>query len=198
MTNLLPLIQHASGLRRIVTVGGGGQEGPIDDTDFPALHVPFTRFRGHLCTLVTLGVEAVARTAPQVSFIHDYPGTVYTPFMNRIEGWKGTILRTYAYLFGNWVCVPVEESGQRHLYLATSGMYPPAESGSTTITLEREGEVEVARGTNGQIGSGMYSIGKYCESASPAVLNLLAGLRNNGMVDKVWEHYSSEIRRIMK
>ncbi|KXL46738.1 hypothetical protein M433DRAFT_153455 [Acidomyces richmondensis BFW] len=115
---------------------------------FPALHVPFIRFRGHICTLVTLVFEAVAKTAPQVSFIHDYPGPVYTPFMNRILGWKGIILRAYASIFGYWVCAPIEESGERHLFLAASGMYAPAENLDMAIPL---GKVEVARGANGKL-----------------------------------------------
>lgn len=73
--NLLPLIQHAPGLRRVVTVAGGSLEGCIDPTDFPAIRVPFFRLRGHLTTLITLGLEAIARTSPEVSFIHYGPGT---------------------------------------------------------------------------------------------------------------------------
>jgi len=194
ITNLLPLLQHAPSLRRIVCVGGGGHEGPLDPTDFPALRVPRHELRGHLITLISLGLEAVARTAPEVSFVHDYPGTVNTTLFSRMKGVPGALMRAYVCLLGPWVCVPIEESGERHLYLATSAMFPPLTSGSAAVQLG-DG-VDVALGTNGEIGSGMYSVGWDCESASGAVRELLAGLREKGMVDEVWRHTEGEFKRI--
>jgi hypothetical protein len=118
ITNLLPLLQDATSVGRIVTVAGGGHEGPLDPTDFPALRVPLLDLRGHLSTLISLGLEAVARTAPEVSFVHDYPGTVNTPLSSRMKNVpQAPIRRVDAY-------VPVEESGERHLYLATSARFP--------------------------------------------------------------------------
>lgn len=75
IVNLTPLIQHAQGLRRVITVAGGSHEGRIDPTDFPALRVPFLRLRGHITTLITLGLEAISRTAPEVRLINYGPGT---------------------------------------------------------------------------------------------------------------------------
>ena len=106
---------------------GAGNEGPLDPNDLPALHVPFLRLRGHLCTLLSLGLEAVARTAPEVTFVHDYPGTVQTTLVSRIEGVRGVLLRAYVWLLGRWICVPIEKSGERHLYLATSAKYSARE-----------------------------------------------------------------------
>jgi len=34
IVNLLPLLQQAHGLRRVITVAAGGKEGPIDANDF--------------------------------------------------------------------------------------------------------------------------------------------------------------------
>ena len=194
ITNLLPLIQRAPSLRRIVTVGGGTLEGPIDPTDFPALRVPLLKIRGHLTTLITLGLEAIARAAPEVSFAHDYPGTVNTPLMTHAKGLHGVLVRTYIGLFGRWVCVPTEESGERHLYLATSSKFQPASGQNAGIQLG-DG-VEVAVGTTGEVSSGVYSVGWDCESASPAVHELLAGLREKGMVDEIWRHTEGEYKRV--
>jgi hypothetical protein len=195
ITNLLPLIRQAPSLRRIVTVGGGTLEGPIDPTDFPALRVPLLKLRGHLITLITLGLEAVERTAPEVSFVHDYPGTVNTPLMTHAKGLHGVLVRAYIGLFGRWICVPIEESGERHLYLATSGKFQPASGKNAGIQLGYG--VEAAVGTTGEIGSGVYSVGWDCESASPAVRELLAGLREKGMVDEIWRHTEGEYKRIV-
>jgi hypothetical protein len=186
ITNLLSLFGNAPFLRRVVTVAGGTQEGPLDASDFPGLRVPFPDLRGHLTTLVTLGLEAVAKTAPEVSFIHDYPGTVKTPFLNSVpeEMLKGRVL------------LPVDESGERHLYLATSARYSALEGGNDGVPLG-DGD-ELAVGTTGQLGSGMYSIGSNCESASLAVRELLAGLREKGTVKEIWRHTEGEFKRITK
>lgn len=61
MANLIPLVQQATSLRRIVTVGGGGIEAPLDATDFPGIKVPAQQILGHLCTHVTLGMESRKR-----------------------------------------------------------------------------------------------------------------------------------------
>ena len=140
--------------------------------------------RGHLCSLVTLGLEAVARTAPTVSFVHDYPGTVKTRFLDYLTEEQRSGL----------VFVPIEECGERHLFLATSRRFPAKEGGSDGVKLG-EGD-EAALGTAGERGSGMYSVGSDCESASAEVRELLAGLRENGMVDEVWRHTEKEFKRI--
>lgn len=196
VTNLLPLLTGAQFLRRVLFVAGGTNEGPLDPTDFAAIHVPLAELRGHLTTLITLGLEAVAKTAPSVSFVHDYPGTVKTALFARMPGIRGLILRLYTFVLGPWVCVPIDESGERHLYLATSARYPPLEGNN--VGVKSIDEVEIAVGTTGEVGSGVYSVGRYCEDASPDVRNFLGGLRAKGMVDEVWSHTETEFKRIMK
>lgn len=184
ITNLLPLLQNAPVLRRIVTVAGGSCEGPIDPEDFPALRVPLPDIRGHLTTLITLGLEAVAASHPEVSFVHDYPGTVRTPLLKQFSEEQ---LKTFVF-------VPIDECGERHLYLATSAQFPPAAGESHAVPLS-DG-LEPALGTTGLAGSGVYSVGSDCESASQEVRDLLAGLREKGMVRDVWAHTQGEFKRI--
>jgi len=155
--NLLPLLRCAPSLRRVVTVGAGSLEGPIDRSDLPALHVPLPELRGHLGSLITLGLEAVAKTASEVSFIHDYPGTVNTPFISYLSEEQ---LKAYE-------LVSVEDSGERHIFLATSAKFPAVGGQSDGVRLE-DG-VEVAIGSTGEVAGGLYSVGHECESASPAV-----------------------------
>jgi hypothetical protein len=184
ITNLLPLLRNASTLRRIVTVGGGGMEGPLDVADFPALRVPLPQLRGHLTTLITLGLEAIAKTASDVSFVHDYPGTVNTGLYRDMD----------VPPFDTSLSVPIEESGERHLYLATSARFPSREGNDTAV--RSNAGVEVAAGTTGEVGTGVYSVGENCESASSEVVELLAVLREKGMVEEVWRHTEREFRRI--
>lgn len=199
MTKLLPLLQRASALRRVITVGGGGLEGRLDPSDLPARRVSMIAGRGHLVTLVTLGLESVAKIAPEVSFIHDFPGTVNTPLFSRVEGILGVVMRTLVYFLGRWICVPVEESGERHLYLATSARYPPASvNGDESSGVPLGDGLDLAQGTTGEVGSGTYSVGWDGASASPTVQKLLAGYREKGMVEEVWRHTESEFNRIIE
>ena len=199
MTNLLPLIRRASNLRRVVTVGKGGFEGQLDPSDFPASRVPLRAIRGHVCTLISLGLESVAKSAPEVSFIHNDPGAVKTSLLDRMEGVVGVLMRAYISIVGYWICVPIEECGERQLYLATSARYPPASAGSDRSAGVPLGYgVEVAEGTTGEIGSGVYSVKWDGASASPAVQKLLAGYREDGMMEDIARHTESEFDRITK
>jgi hypothetical protein len=90
--------------------------------------------------------------------------------------------------------VPLEESGERHLYLATTARFPAKEEGCDGVKVGKGDEIAV--GTNGERGSGMYSVGSDCESASVEVRKLLAGLRGKGMVDEVWRHTQDEFKRV--
>ncbi|KAI1748264.1 NAD(P)-binding protein [Xylaria castorea] len=187
ITNLLHLVQRASALRRVVTVGGGGHESGLDTSDFQALRVSSTpeKLRGPLTSLVTLGLEAVAQAAPDVSFIHDFPGSVRTKI---VEALPEEVLRTLKWM-------PIDESGQRHLYLATSARYPPA-NGVDAAGVPLGDGIEVVVGTTGTAGSGVYSLGVDCEAASPAVLEILRSMRERGLVHEVRLHTKGEFRRI--
>ena len=103
-TNLLPLIKRGSKLRRVVTIGKGGFEGQLDPSDFPASRVPLRAIRGHICTLVSLGLESVAKMAPEVSFIHGDPGAVKTSLLDRMEGVVGVLEHTYLSWATGYVC----------------------------------------------------------------------------------------------
>jgi hypothetical protein len=97
-------------------------------------------------------------------------------------------------VIGRWVYIPEEEVGERHLFLATSSKYP-------SLKMEADGlklvdGVQVARGIDGNVGSSVYSIRQNCESAAPEVEKLLAGLRKEGLVEKVWAHTEAEFKRI--
>ena len=197
ITNLLPLLQRAPVLRRVVTVGKGGFEGPLDSSDFPAKRVPLRAIRGHISTLLTLGLESFARTNHDVSFIHCDPGAVKTALYDRVEGFFGVFMRAFLFVVGYWVCVPIEECGERQLFLATSARYPPAgvidDSGSGV----RLGDgVDVAKGTTGEVGSGVYSVLWDGTSASTAVQEVLAGYRDKGMVEEIQQHTKGEFDRI--
>ncbi|KAL4770690.1 hypothetical protein BDW60DRAFT_223786 [Aspergillus nidulans var. acristatus] len=189
--NLLPLLEHASCLRRVVTVGAAGFEGPINTSDFGGLQVAPRQVRGHVATLITLGLEALARHAPSVSFVHSYPGTVDTPLTRRVMSSTGAAPM-------DWM--NPTESGERHLYLLTSSRYPGRNEDAGLAQLNGDGvsDPDVIRGTDGKLGSGVYAVGLDGECVSMETLGFLDTLRKREMVDLAWEHTVGEFERIAR
>ena len=200
IVNLLPLIQQASSLRRVVTVLAGGKEGPVDTSDIDARKVPLLSARGHAASLITFSLEALAKQAPNVSFVHDFPGFVKTDIASKSSGVAMSVLSVVSAALAPFFSISAEECGERHLFLSTSAKYPPgstsegAEEAASGVPLADQ--IEVARGTDGKVGSGVYSIGSDVESVGPDVEALLAKLRNEGIADKIWEHTEGEFKRI--
>ena len=139
----------------------------------------------------------MARKAPDVTFIHGFPGAVKTGIARDLKGAPGIILKTVFAVLGPFFYVPNLECGERHLYLATSAKYPPASAGETAPSMVPLGDgVLVARGIDGKAGSGVYSIEQNLESAGPQVEALLAEFRKEGFVEEVWKRTTEEFRRI--
>ena len=165
-------------------------------------------YRDQVSSLLTLSLEAVARQAPSVGFVHDCPGVVNTPGLNSFPGIMGSVSRVVIRLLGTTFCIPNVESGERHLFLATSAMYAPAEKvangdgdgGGSGVPFVAAGgdrrDETAARGTNGKNGSGVYSILAEGQSSGPKVEKVLVGLRDAGMVDKVWQRTEGELEQI--
>jgi hypothetical protein len=194
IVNLLPLLQNATALRRVVSVFAGTKEGPVDTTDFQGWKVPILSARGHAASLVTMSHEALAKRAPDVSFVHDFPGPVKSGIGRGATGAVMFIMKAVFTVLGPLFYIPNEESGERHLFFATSAMYPAGTGGEKAPGVP--GGVAVARGTNGEIGGGVYSINQNGESAGPKVEELLAKMRKEGVVEKLWKHTEGEYKRI--
>lgn len=92
---------------------------------------------------------------------------------------------------GFFLEMPIQQSGDRHLFLATSARYPGKEGGKGVEFVDG-----VARGTDGRVGSGVYSVNQLGESSGPKVERLLAEFRKNGVADKVWKNMEDEWERI--
>ncbi|KAI1034680.1 hypothetical protein LB504_004740 [Fusarium proliferatum] len=194
--NLLPLLKKAPSLRRVISVMAGTHEGKLFSDDIAARNIPFTSIhnsRGHMCSALTLSLEALSRQAPEVSFIHNFPGSVDT---NLIRSGDGFMMQVMKYWFKVSMAVrrqwlPKEECGERHAWLCLTGRYPDKEGSENGI---KEGEVAV--GTDGNKGSGVYSVDWDGESASGEVVKLLDGFKEEGLVEKVWKDQEKEFIRI--
>ena len=116
-----------------------------------------------------------------------------------MEGWQGVLMRAWVFVVGYWKSVPVEECGERHLFLATSARFKPRNGdGNSSGGVPVAEGIEVARGTNSEVGSGVYSVRWDGTSASHAVEELLARYRDKGMVEEIWRHAESEFNRITR
>jgi hypothetical protein len=137
---------------------------------------------------LTLSLEALARQAPEVSFIHNFPGSVDTDLIRRDDGLMMQFVKQFFRLgttvMGKWV--PKEECGERHAWLCLSARFPA----------KGEKSAEAAVGTDGTKGSGVYSVDWDGESASTEVIKLLGEYRDEGTVDKVWKHFEDEFVRV--
>ncbi|KAG2025180.1 hypothetical protein GB937_002941 [Aspergillus fischeri] len=186
--NLLPLIRTAPALRRVITVFAGGKEGPIIADDFPGFKLSATAGRGHFASMLTLSFEVLAQRAPEVSFIHDYPGFVKTDLARGTKGVGMVITKGLFKVIGPFLYIPTEEVGERQTFFATSIRFPPASGDAKGVPSEGVG---IAMGTDGRKGSGVYSVHLDGETK---VQEVLSKLRESGLKDKMWKHVEEFIR----
>ncbi|KAJ5825589.1 Short-chain dehydrogenase/reductase SDR [Penicillium riverlandense] len=194
--NLLPLLRQATSLRRVVSVLAGGKEGAIHPEDFQSRKLSLLTMRAHLVSMTDLALEALAQRAPEVSFVHSYPGAVKTGIGKDVDSILVSIMGAFMFLFGWLFCIPIKESGERHLFLATSAKYPARGADKPIKAVPVSGDVQIAVGTDGESGSGVYSVNWDGEGTKAKVVGILGKLRQQGMDTQVWEHTVGEFRRI--
>ncbi|KAK4666636.1 hypothetical protein QC763_302000 [Podospora pseudopauciseta] len=202
IVNLLPLLQKASHLRRVVTVFGAGKESLLDGDDFPLFPGRYhqagplqTTDHGSLSTMMTLALESLALEAPNISFVHSFPGFVKGSSTNSSPK-TGGVIRAVFKVVG---ALPLFEAGERHLFLATSARFPARDGVHSRIPTAGVGlgkGVSVARGTDARDGSGVYSVNFDGESVAFKVQDTLQQLRDRDMVRRVWQHTIKEFTRV--
>lgn len=194
IVNLLPLLQNATDLRRVVSVLAGTKEGVIDTGDLQGRHLNMLspKGRGHFSSTMTLTLEAVAKKAPSVTFVHTFPGFVKTNFGNDVKGAGMAIMRGFFDLIfplvGPLIATPLDEAGERQLFFATSARF-----GEGGVPLPKE--VKAAKRTDEKGGGAVYSVDNSGETAPPKAQNILAKLRKDGVAEKVWSQLEDEFVR---
>lgn len=193
ISNLLPLIRRGKSLRRVVSVYGATFEGKINLDDFQGWNLSRMADQAQLASITTLALEKHHQTAPEVSFVHNFPGAVESGIARGSIGPFMRVLKTIFAVLGPLVHIPLEEAGDRHLFLCTSARFP-ADPDDKAAGVPLDDGLTAARGSDGESGSGVYSIDANGESAGPKVEKLLAQLRSEGMVEKVWGNIESDIK----
>ncbi|KAI0145166.1 putative short-chain dehydrogenases/reductase [Xylariaceae sp. FL1272] len=196
--NLLPLLQNADSLRRVVSVGAATCEGPIDLSNIPGEGFELRQWRDQLASISTLLLEELQQRAPTVAFVHTVPGVVESGIMRDVKpNFRLSVIIGISRLLKPFINTPPAESGERHTFAATSAMFAPAEVGKGHAGVPSDFTIgSAAHGTNGQSGSGMYSIGVKNEAAPSKVVEVLTQFHQDGTADKVWEHFMSDFKRI--
>ncbi|KXX73308.1 putative short-chain type dehydrogenase/reductase VdlC [Madurella mycetomatis] len=200
--NLLPLL-HNSPYPRVVSVFApyyGEFNFHLDDLPLRT-HYGVLLATSHASIMTTLAHEALAASHPAISFVHVFPGAVWTPSV--AVGQMSPLLRWFL----TWVVRPLawmflqgyEECGDRMLFLSLTAALPPRNAGVADgragVLGPSEGNgPDVVVGSDGEKGSGCYCV----NSAAKRLTNgtRLKDLRANGAGDVVWAHTMDIFRTI--
>lgn len=189
--NLLPLLSSLPS-SRIVSIHGAGKEGHLNEDDLELKHT-FTMQNAamHTSTMNTLALEAIAATHPTISCVHVFPGIVITPGFDVFsEDWAlpwRVLFRRMVLPLMKLFTTSLPESGQRHLFHATSARYPPAEvKDPPGAGVARPKGVETAKGADWEDGTGCYLLGYNGETIGDK--KLMDEYRHRGMGKKIWQH----------
>ena len=173
-----------------MSIHGAGKEGHLNEDDLELKHI-FTMQNAamHTSTMNILALEEVAATHPTISCVHVFPGLVITPaFAIFSEDWPlplRVLFRRVVLPLIRIFTTSLPESGQRHLFHATSACFPPAGvKDPPGAGVARPPRVEVVRAADWKYGSGCYLLSYNGETIGDK--KLLDDYRQRGMGKKIW------------
>jgi len=203
ITNLLPQLRTAAEtaphFSRTLSVLGPGHEGNLNLNDLD-LKNTFTAARcaAHTIVMNDFMAEELAIKEPATSFIHTSPGVVNTGIARELPLWARLPIKIL-YPIMKPFFVGAEETGDRHLFIATSGIYAPAEpfaSEASAAGVSVPSGLKVMAGSTGKEGSGAYLVNWNNEITGNN--KLLKEYREKGVGETVWEHTMGVFERIAK
>ncbi|KAL5333304.1 hypothetical protein BJX70DRAFT_406323 [Aspergillus crustosus] len=194
ITSLIPLLSLSTS-PHIINILAGGKEIPYTDLDLTNLDLAhsfsFTRAGYYATTMLSLAQEYLSQQYPGISFAHVFPGFVPTPIFKRgFGGLLGGVIDAVVGMLG----VGLEESGERCLFIATSGAYPPlepAEEGSGPLV---DGVGTCVAG-DGVVGGGAYILGY--DGRDVANKEIMKGYREREVAERAWEHTVGVFERVL-
>jgi len=141
IVNLLPLLSAASSAgqpSRVHSALSAGKEGEIFLDDLPLKnHYSLKNCATQATTMTTLAFDQLASSNPDINFIHTSPGIVRTNITQGFGPAINFISKTFLALLAPLLTVPVQESGERHLYAALSKDYSKVTSDSSIKQMYR-------------------------------------------------------------
>ncbi|KAH9895393.1 hypothetical protein F4778DRAFT_783747 [Xylariomycetidae sp. FL2044] len=199
VTQLLPLLARAGGHAVSVLNPTTRPRILVDDLTLrdPA-HQGLSTYLAHVAPLTTVFMAELARRggggpdrpADRVSLCHCYPGYVPTPAArnSNLPGWLKFLLVWVLNPLNRWRWMPLEECGQRMLFMASSERFParrpPTPGGPTPEP--GSGGLEAAAGVDGVLGSGAYRVTQHGDACPH--MNEYNEMLENGDAAKVYDH----------
>lgn len=183
--NLIPLLNNVgqtghsnNALSRVISVLGAGHETELrlDDLDLRK-HYSVQAYDVHATTMTSLMVKEFASRNPSIIFIHSYPGIVKSRISREAGPVMSHIIRSAMFLGRLWM-VPGQESGERHLFAATSIQFSP------------EAETPV-----GGDSSGAYLLS--WDGSEVGNERLLKDYSAKGVRSRVWKHTEEMFRKAL-
>jgi hypothetical protein len=205
ITNLLPLLLASRLPAHIVSVFAAGMERKLYPDDLslrdPQHYQGWGDMRTHVVYMTTFLMEELAKKYEgKLALSHVFPGLViHESFDNSVPKWLRVPWKYFlAPVLRVFYAVPVEECGQRIVFLA-SARYPAMNTsegdGNGMTQVNGVGDLKVATGSDGKVGSGAYPVNWNGETIP--VEKAYKGLEA-GMSQKVWEHTMSAFEVIEK
>jgi hypothetical protein len=202
ISNLRPLLNTATTttpyFSRTLSILGAGHEGKVDFDDLELRNTYSTgRCATHTITMNDFMAEEFAARDQGTTFIHSSPGIVNTGAARELPVWARaglTLLKPVLYPF----MVSPAETGARQLFLATSGVYPPAkpaENAALASGVPGPKGFEIMKGANGQVGSGSYLVNWNGDITGKKILD---EYHEKGVGKIVWEHTMGIFGRVEK
>ncbi|KAF7591619.1 hypothetical protein BBP40_001319 [Aspergillus hancockii] len=186
ISNLLPLLlagakgpdtrlsRVISILDPLVSVRAGGS-GTLDFSDLSLKHTfSLQKCGAHASLMGDFFLEDLAQLYQHTSFVHAYPSGVATGLLRELP--VGHVLSAVLGRLLSPFMVPIEESGERHLFAATSGKFPSKAD------------------SDGTKGSGCYWL-NWDGEVFPANKKL-GKTRDEGAVEKVMQHTNEVFKRV--
>ena len=195
--NLLPLLS-APPTSRIVSIHAAGNEGKLNESDLELAHsFSLQAATVHTATMNTLALAEIAATHPSISCLHIFPGIVKTKALDIFaEDWVPALRLLWAYVvlpITKVFTVSLSESGQRHLFHATSARYKPTAKPGAGVALPRG--ITVAKGEDGREGTGCYILNYDGETIGDQ--KLFDEYRRREMGKKIWQHTDEVFNRVL-
>ncbi|KAL7928075.1 hypothetical protein V8C35DRAFT_318994 [Trichoderma chlorosporum] len=190
ISNLLPLLTisaSSSQLSRVMTVLGAGIGGRMVESDLDLRNnFSLSNCGAHCGVMTDLMLERFAANWKGTAFIHTAPGVVKTNLGSGLPNYLRAVYKIAGPLLAPWT-VDLAETGERHLYMATSNRYAPSELPNQFGYGAPVEKNDMAEGSDGHGGSGAYLL-NWDGRVQTQNADLLEEYRRTGVAEKIWKH----------
>jgi hypothetical protein len=182
-----------------MSILGAGSEKVINvnDLDLKTTFSP-SNCANHSIMMNDFMAEQFAAREPGITFIHSSPGVVNTGLSRELPFYARILMKALTPIMSPFM-VGHDETGQRQLFHATSGMYPPAKPAAGAALaggVSLPAGVPVGTGSDGKVGSGGYLVNWNGDITGK--LDLISKYRTQGVSKTVWQHTMDTFQNVEK